>query len=129
MSDLKLLVVEDEATSALIMKLFFGSLGYDIGEVAATGEEAVLRGIKEKPDIVFMDIQLAGKIDGIEAAEEIISQSKNTSIVFVTAYSDEETVARAKKLNPVDYILKPFNLDDLKKIIDSVVSGLQLNKR
>ncbi|HBC76665.1 MAG TPA: two-component system response regulator [Candidatus Wallbacteria bacterium] len=129
MSDLKLLVVEDEATSALIMKLFFGSLGYDIGEVAATGEEAVLRGIKEKPDIVFMDIQLAGKIDGIEAAEEIISQSKNTSIVFVTAYSDEETVARAKKLNPVDYILKPFNLNDLKKIIDSVVSGLQLNKR
>ena len=129
MSDLKFLVVEDEATSALIMKLFFDSMGYDIGEVAATGEEAVLRGIKEKPDIVFMDIQLAGKIDGIEAAEEIISQSKNTSIVFVTAYSDEETVARAKKLNPVDYILKPFNLNDLKKIIDSVVSGLQLNKR
>jgi CheY-like chemotaxis protein len=127
MSDLKFLVVEDEATSALILKLFFGSLGYDIGEVAATGEEAVLRSIKEKPDIVFMDIQLAGKIDGIDAAEEIISQSKNTSIVFVTAYSDEETVARAKKLNPVDYILKPFNLNDLKKIIDSITSGRNIN--
>ncbi len=117
---LKLLVVEDEATSAFIMKLFFDSLGYDIGEVAATGEEAVNRCFEENPDIVFMDIQLPGNLNGIEAAKKIIKESKKTSIAFITAYSDEKTMNEAKKLNPVAYILKPFDLNDLKKILNTL---------
>ena len=117
---MKLMVVEDEATSALIIKLLFDSMGYDIGNVAATGEEAVTRGMNEKPDLICMDIQLAGKIDGIEAAEKIIACNKNTEILFLTAYSDDQTIARAKKLNPIAYLVKPFDINELKKIIESV---------
>lgn len=117
---MKIMVVEDEATSALIMTVFFNSIGYDIGNIAATGEEAFTRSLNEKPDLICMDIQLAGKIDGIEAAETILKHNQNTYILFITAYSDDQTIARAKKLNPIAYLLKPFDMNELKKIIESI---------
>lgn len=123
MNDLKFLVVEDEATSALIMKILFESMGCDIGKIAATGEEAVSRGLSEKPDVVCMDIQLAGKMDGIEAAEKIVAANPETKVIFLTAYSDELTVSRAKKLNPAAYILKPFDLGELKKTIEAICAA------
>ncbi|HOT77249.1 MAG TPA: response regulator, partial [Candidatus Wallbacteria bacterium] len=88
---IRILAVEDEAISALLLNAYLASQGYDCGEAAAIGEEAVERAARENPDIVFMDIQLAGKMDGIEAARLIKKNRENTQIVFVTAYSDEET--------------------------------------
>jgi len=117
---MKILVVEDEAISALLLNIYLESLGYDIGEAVATGEEAVLKANEVRPDIVLMDIQLAGEMNGIDAAREIILRNKNTVIAFLTAYSDEETIARAKKLAPVAYLIKPFEMVELKNIIDSI---------
>jgi len=115
---IRILAVEDEAISALLLNAYLAAQGYECGEAVATGEEAVERAARENPDVVFMDIQLAGKMDGIEAARLIKRNRENTQIVFVTAYSDEETMAGAMKIDPLAYILKPFNIEELKKVID-----------
>ncbi len=65
-----------------------------------------------------MDIQLAGKMNGIEAARLIKESVKNSKIVFVTAYSDEATIAAAMKIEPLAYIIKPFNIEELKCVVN-----------
>lgn len=112
MSKMEILVVEDEAIVAEDLKGKLQRLGYDIAGVAAEGEEAISMADRLRPNLVLMDIQLAGEMDGIEAAE-VIGREHSIPVLYLTAHSDPATLARAKLTTPIGYILKPFEEREL----------------
>lgn len=113
MKEPKILIVEDEASCAMLLTDFLNISGYEVCGVVSTGLGAIRAAAEKKPDVIFMDIRLADEIDGIEAASRIILSDERVSIVFMSAYSDPEIVAKAKKLNPAAYIFKPFGLENI----------------
>lgn len=108
MTKTQILIVEDELIVAEDLRLTLDNLGYDVIAIASTGEEAI--GIAElrNPDLILMDIQLRGTIDGITTAERIHAR-KDIPIIYVTAYADDTLLCRAKQTTPFGYIVKPFN--------------------
>ncbi len=110
-------VVEDEAIVSKDIQQSLKKLGYNVVGSAATGEKAVEIARELKPDLVLMDIMLKGEMSGIDAAE-IIKKELNIPIIFLTAYADENTLAKAKVTEPFGYIIKPFKEIDLKTSIE-----------
>ena len=104
------------------------SLGYSIAARAAAGREAVQRCEATRPDLVLMDILLPGDMDGIQAAEEI-RRRFDIPVVFITASSDDATLARAKVSEPFGYILKPFDERGLYSTIEMALYKHQSEKR
>jgi AmiR/NasT family two-component response regulator len=109
MSKLKILIVEDELLTATDIEEKLSSLGYTIVGIAQNSETAVSLAKTRHPDVILMDINIAGNIDGIETAR-IILEEWHGPVIFLTAYSDKEYVTRAKTLLPAAYLLKPFNV-------------------
>ena len=117
MEEIKVLIVEDEVIVAKDIGDTLLSLGYAIAGTAASAEEAIELSESTEPDIVLMDIMLEGELDGTEAAE-IIRSRFNIPVIFLTAYSNEETLQRAKATNPYGYMLKPYQETDLYTTIE-----------
>ncbi len=117
MTGAKILVVEDEAIEALDIQRRLSGLGYIVPEIAFSAQEAVEKSETIRPDLVLMDIMLHGGIDGITAAEEIRSRL-DIPVIYLTAYSDDDTLQRAKISEPYGYIVKPFNERELYVTID-----------
>lgn len=117
MSGKRILVVDDEKIVNLDIQVTLRRLGYEIAGEAVTGDEAIQKTISLSPDLVLMDIKLRGEMDGIEAATFIIKNS-DVPVVFLTAYSDEQTLNRAKLSGPFGYLLKPFEERDLRSAIE-----------
>jgi len=107
MARARILVVEDEGIVAIDIQNRLKRLGYNVPAVASYGEEAVRKADETHPDLVLMDIMLSGKMDGIEAAQKIWDHF-DIPVVYLTAYSDELTLQRAKVTAPFGYIVKPF---------------------
>ncbi|WP_135612341.1 response regulator [Methanococcoides sp. AM1] len=116
----RILVVEDEAIVAMVIKKRLMNLGYSVSGVAATGKDAITKVEGTFPDLVLMDILLKGDMDGIEAAEEIRKRF-SIPVVYLTAHSDENTLERAKQTEPYGYILKPFTERDLSSNIEIAI--------
>ena len=108
----QILVVEDESIVAEDIRRTLQDLGYVVFAVVPSGEEAVKVVEENIPDLILMDIVLQGEMDGIETAEKIRSQF-NVPIVYLTAYSDEKILERAKVTEPYGYIIKPFKEREL----------------
>lgn len=117
-NQLKILLVEDEIINAMLLSEQLESIGYAVANHVTTGENAITSVKRCPPNIILMDIGLAGEIDGIEAAAVIKTES-DIPIVFITGYDDQTIRERAEKLKPCGYLLKPFEIDELKIIIDS----------
>lgn len=117
-NSVRILIVEDEAMNAMFFKMILSRAGHSVHKVVGTGEEAVSSAIEDAPDLILMDIRLAGKMDGIEAAE-IIKSNNNIPIIFMTGYQDKGHMERAKCLNPVKYFIKPINTEELLSAINS----------
>jgi diguanylate cyclase (GGDEF)-like protein/PAS domain S-box-containing protein len=113
----RIMVVEDEGITAMRIKSSLEEFGYDVTSTEFSGEEAFKRAAEDRPDLVLMDIVLAGEIDGIEAAGQIHSVF-NIPIVYLTAHSDEEILRRIKKTSPLGYIVKPFDENELRIIVE-----------
>ncbi len=113
----RILVVEDKQTAALLIEKTLTNQGYIVTDVVNTGEEAVQKAQEDKPDLILMDIELPGAIDGIEAASRITS-SLNIPVIYLTAYSNDETLQRVKMTNPFGFIVKPFKAKDLHSSIE-----------
>lgn len=113
----KILVVEDEQIVALELKDRLTRMGHSVVGVVVSGEEAIEHVRRLQPDMVLLDIKLQGEMDGIEAAETIRSET-NIPVVYLTAFSDETTLQRAKLTEPYGYILKPFQERELHVIIE-----------
>ncbi len=123
----KILIVEDEMIIAANLSLLLTNLGYEVTGIIPRGEE-VLPVIREhQPDIILMDINLKGDLDGIEIAHLIQNEYK-LPIIFLTANSDEAHFKRAKTTNPYGFISKPFKKLDLQRVIELTVIRLQEEK-
>lgn len=123
-STIKLLLVEDEAITALAMIGALQGMGYITCDPVATGEKALLSLNSEKPDVVLMDISLTGNMDGIETAQKMMETGHN-AIIFITGYSSGELYERAKALNPMAIFTKPVRPLDLKTAIDAAARPAQ----
>lgn len=117
MSEKSILVVEDEVVVAEDIASTLRSLGYGVPAIANSGQEAITLATRLRPDLVLLDIKMPGKIDGIEAACTIHS-NLGVPVVYVTAYSDGETLARAKLAQPYGYIIKPIQEEELRANIE-----------
>ena len=117
MSDAKIMIVEDEAITGMDIRRSLTELGYSVVAIATTGELAVRKAGELHPDLILMDIMLAGKMSGIEAAEKIHKEHR-IPVVYLTAYSDDKFLAKAKVTEPFGYILKPFRELELKTTIE-----------
>ncbi len=113
----RILITEDERIVAEDLRLTLIQLGYDVVGSVATGEEAVERAKELVPDIILMDIFLAGEMDGIAAAETIRSTS-DIPVVYLTAFADPQIMEKAKITQPYGYILKPYQERELHTIIE-----------
>lgn len=112
-----ILLVEDESIVAMDMSRRLISLGYPSVEYVATGEAAVAYAVEHKPDLILMDIHLKGKMDGIQAAG-LIRRQNDIPLIYITAYADEKTFARAKETEPYGFIMKPFQEREVRSSIE-----------
>jgi len=116
MTNEKVLIVEDEVIVALDIKKTLQIFGYEVSE-CVTNFDSALKSIKDNvPSLILMDINLKNSKNGIETVREI-QKIKNIPVIYITAYSDEETIKNAAKTNPLGYLLKPFKREELKTIM------------
>ena len=113
----RILVVDDDRTTASVMQLYLENFGFIVSDIAISGTEAIEKTKKLRPHLVLMDIRLGNKgLDGIDSAE-VIMQKLNIPVIYVTAYNDEETLERAQMTNPFGFINKPLRDTDLKTTV------------
>jgi len=124
----RLLVVEDEVIVAMEIADRLQTLGYEVIETVTTGEAALDCAEAQEPDLVLMDIMLDGALDGIETAERL-QDAINVPIVFLTAYSDDSTLERAKATTPFGYIVKPFEERELYAAIEVALRTYAMQQR
>lgn len=110
-------LVEDNALVAEGTRSGLDLMGYIVVGIAASGQQAIDMAEEHRPDIIIMDIKIAGPMDGIDAAR-IIYQRFQTPIVFLTAFSDDELVARARDVGACGYLVKPYNLTELTAMLE-----------
>jgi DNA-binding LytR/AlgR family response regulator len=120
---LKILLVEDELIIAEDMTNMLERIGYEIVGVAIDYDEAIEILETEKPDLILLDVNLGGKKDGIHLAEEI-NKRFNIPFIFTTSYTDGETIERAKKTQPINYLVKPFKQAQLYTAIEIAMMNL-----
>jgi len=116
----KVLIVEDEGLVAMTLEETLRRIGYSVVGIAMNGEEAMALTAERQPDVVLMDIHLQGEMDGIEAAQKIKGQF-GTPIIFLTAYSDDETIRRVVLAEASGYLVKPINTRELFAAIESAL--------
>lgn len=119
------LVVEDEALTARTLQRALKRLGYHVPQLAGSAGEALRAMATVAPDLVLMDINLKGDLDGIATAATI-RRRWDVPVVFLTSHSDDATLARAKDTGPHGYLIKPFNDRDLRITIEVALRKHQL---
>jgi CheY-like chemotaxis protein len=117
----KILLVEDYIIQSMGLWNLLEFWGYNMCEQVTSGEDAIIRAEQEKPDIVLMDINLDGRLNGIETARQIMSRF-GIPVIFTTAYSDDRTLEKAQAAEPAGYFVKPLDLYRLRSVIDTIVS-------
>lgn len=121
MKNTSILIIEDEPVTALSIQKMLEKLGYSVAEIVPSGEEALQKLGHMRPDLILMDITLAGAIDGIEAAMAV-SKNYGIPIVFLTENTNLEVIRRANRAtNSYGYLLKPVKGDDLHLTINTAL--------
>lgn len=123
---IRILIVEDDMIIAANLSLQLTKLGYEVIGIVSGGEEAISNANQNKPDIILMDVNLKGAIDGIDAAIAIHLQNE-IPIIYLTANNDDGTFSRAKETQPYAFISKPFNKLNLQRTIALVVEKIKDN--
>ena len=124
----RLLVVEDEAIVARDIQAQLLELGYDPVGHATRGDQAIAMAESLRPDLVLMDIQLAGDMDGVAAAQ-IIRTRFSLPVVFLTAFAADDVLERAKLAEPFGYILKPFSERELRTVLEMALYKYEADVR
>jgi diguanylate cyclase (GGDEF)-like protein/PAS domain S-box-containing protein len=128
MPSANLLIVEDDAIISRHIQATLKKMGYEVSGILPSGEEAVAQAARLYPDLILMDISLAGEMDGVEAAHQIHSQ-KNIPVIYLTAYADQQTLERAKITDPFGYLLKPFDERLLRITIEMALYKYRIEQR
>ena len=113
---IKVLIVEDEVLVALDLKEELEGFGYLVIGVAASGEEALKLARTHRPNVALLDIVIKGKMDGIEVASVLVRY--DIPVIFITAYSDKETLQRAAHATPYGYLTKPYQSREVQAAIE-----------
>jgi len=124
----KIQIVEDEDIVARDLKRRLEEMGYVVTAIVNTGAAAVEEARASRPGLILMDIMLKGEMDGISAAGEIL-ESLDIPVIYLTAYSDEKTLERAKITEPFGYILKPFEERELHSSIEMALYKHKMEQR
>ena len=122
MTAIKVLIVEDEPLIARNIAMYLRNNDFEVSAIAHDPEEALFQLKRQPPDFVILDINLECDRDGIQIAEHI-NRNLFIPFVFLTSYSDKETLERAKKTNPSGFIVKPFNEQTLYATIEIALSN------
>ncbi len=120
----RILIVEDEMIIAANLSLELTSLGYEVTGIIPRGEEALLHIRENQPDILLLDIQLKGEIDGIEVATQM-QQEFDIPIIYLTANTDDAYFNRAKETKPHAFISKPFKKRDLQRALELTINRME----
>ncbi|MAY84892.1 MAG: DNA-binding response regulator [Flavobacteriales bacterium] len=127
MSKKKILVVEDEAIVAKDIEVCLKKIGYEVLGTLSKGEKVIPAIEEEQPDLVLMDIMLAGDMTGIDVSTKI-KERFDIPVVFLTAYADEKTISKAKITEPYGYVIKPFKEIDLRTSIEMALYKFKKEK-
>ncbi len=124
----KVLVAEDEAVIAKELEKNLASMGYDVVGIAASGVDAIELARGFRPDVILMDIAMPGKLDGIVAAETI-KRELDIPVIFLTAHAEDKLIQRAKRVEPLGYIVKPFQEDQVRAAIEVAIYKNEMETR
>lgn len=124
----RILVVEDEQVVAIDITRTLKSLGYAVLEPVASGEQALELLEDESPDLILLDVMLDGELDGIETAEEIRKRHQ-IPYIYLSTFSDEKTLGRAKRTEPYGYITKSSHKNDLHSMIEMALYRNEMERR
>lgn len=128
MTPARLLIVEDERIVALDLRRRLETLGYEIVGAVADGPTAIDRVEKAAPDLVLMDIHIEGPFDGIETARRLMTGVR-TPVIFLTAFAEQDTLARAREAEPYGYVVKPYETRELHAAIQMALSRHEADLR
>jgi diguanylate cyclase (GGDEF)-like protein/PAS domain S-box-containing protein len=124
----KILLVEDELVVAMDVQQRLELLDYDVVAHAISGDEAIRYEAEHHPDLILMDVKLRGPIDGIQAATRI-HRERDTPVIFLTAFADDETISRAKVTEAYGYLIKPFEDRELRSAIELALYKHSMERR
>lgn len=124
----EIFIVEDSSFVSLDIKKKLTKVGYKVSGIAMSGEVALKKIQENPPDMVIMDIILLGEKDGIETANEIKERFK-IPIIYLTSHTDEKTVKRASKTDPIGYLVKPVRAIQMKITVDMAFDRVQAEKQ
>ena len=117
MDKIRIQIVEDDSITAQYIKKSLETYGYEVLPVVHYAEDAINAVSEKKPDLFLMDINLAGKMDGTEAAAEI-NRLFGIPVIYLTAYYDSTTLERAKTTGAYGYIIKPVDVKSLSVVVE-----------
>jgi PAS domain S-box-containing protein len=121
-------IVEDESIVMADIVETLKSLGYRVAGTAKSGEKALEKVAETNPDLILMDIHIIGHMDGIQTASEI-HKTRDTPIIYLTAYADEELLNRAKLTGPYGYLIKPYDGRELQSVIEMALYKYGMDKK
>jgi CheY-like chemotaxis protein len=117
MTDARIFFVEDDEIVAKVIDWRLNKLGYSVCGSAKNGVDAIALINEKEPDLVLLDIELKGSMDGVELGELLSSQTK-IPFIYLTAHTDDSILKRAKNTGSKGYVQKPFSDDDLRVAIE-----------
>lgn len=120
MQNVRTLIVEDDETVVTLLKLMLGQKGFIISKGVSTAEDAIEEVRHDSFDLIFMDIHLDGRTDGIEAAK-IIRDFSDVPIVFISGYNSRDLIERALTVRRSAYVTKPFLLKQLLETVSVLI--------
>ena len=124
---LKILIVEDEMLIAANLALQLKTLGYEVCGTMPRGEEALVLAREQKPDLVLVDIQLKGALDGIQTVQRM-QREQDLTVVYLTANDDDAHFERAKTTNPFAFLSKPFKKQELQRTIELAANRIGMSE-
>jgi PAS domain S-box-containing protein len=127
MKNARILVVEDDPMVSKLLEVMLGHFGFDVTGVVSSGEAAIEATVASVPDLVLMDVNLEGELDGIQAATYIYGVF-SVPVVFLTGSVDDETINRAKTAEPFGFQPKPFTSGELCATIEAALAAYHANK-
>lgn len=119
-SNTDILIVEDDIVAASLLKKTLIDLGHNVIGVEVEGERAIAMATEKKPELMMVDFQLEGQLNGADVTRGVL-ETHNTAIIYVTSKSDRQTLKIIAETNPHGYILKPFNRQEIGMVIDTVL--------
>jgi CheY-like chemotaxis protein len=119
---MRIFIAEDEVVFQMFMKRLLSKLGHTVVGFSTSADDAIEQITALLPDLVIMDINLCGSVDGIEAAE-ILNEKCAVPVLFLTGYDNDEIRQRAMMTNPSGYLTKPFSLETMENLLNKIATG------